>query len=134
MASTDMKRAVTPAVVRLAACATACIWLSAASPAPPPAGGGQSADAVVRGPVAGRRIALVVTGHEFAGGGGTILDELANHRARASFFLTGDFLANPRFEPLVRQLVRDGHYLGPHSDKHLLYCDWTAEKKTLVTK
>src|SRR5205823_6023371 len=36
--------------------------------------------------------------------------------------------------PLVRRVVRDGHYLGPHSDKHLLYCDWTAAKKTLVTQ
>ena len=73
-------------------------------------------------------------GHEFAEGGETILDELAKHRARASFFLTGDFLANPRFEPLVRRIVKEGHYLGPHSDKHLLYCTWDQGRKTLVAK
>jgi peptidoglycan/xylan/chitin deacetylase (PgdA/CDA1 family) len=27
-----------------------------------------------------------------------------------------------------------GHYLGPHSDKHLLYCDWTKRDSLLVSK
>jgi peptidoglycan/xylan/chitin deacetylase (PgdA/CDA1 family) len=79
-------------------------------------------------------MALVFTGHEFAEGGETILDELAKHGARASFFLTGDFLVNPRFEPLVRRIVNEGHYLGPHSDKHLLYCTWDKGRKTLVAR
>jgi peptidoglycan/xylan/chitin deacetylase (PgdA/CDA1 family) len=90
--------------------------------------------AIVRGPLAARRLALVFTGHEFAEGGETILDELARHRARATFFLTGDFLDNPRFRPLVQRIVAEGHGLGPHSDKHLLYCEWTEAKKTLVSK
>jgi endoglucanase len=118
---------VTRSVVGLAAWVAACGWLAARAGDPP-------LDAVVRGPVANRQLALVFTGHEFAEGGETILDELARHQAKASFFLTGDFLANPRFQPLVRRLVRDGHYLGPHSDKHLLYCDWGSDKKTLVTE
>ncbi len=129
-----MASAATPSVICLAACAAACVWLSAARPDPQPGAGGGPPDAVVRGPVAGRRLALVFTGHEFSEGGETILDELTRHRAKASFFLTGDFLANPQFQPLVRRIVRDGHYLGPHSDKHLLYCDWGADKRTLVTK
>ncbi len=90
--------------------------------------------AIVRGPRAERRLALVFTGHEFAEGGETILDELAKRRAKATFFLTGAFLENPRFRPLVRRIVGEGHGLGPHSDKHLLYCDWTSAKKTLVPK
>jgi peptidoglycan/xylan/chitin deacetylase (PgdA/CDA1 family) len=90
--------------------------------------------AVVRGPRAERRLALVFTGHEFAEGGETILDELSTHRAQATFFLTGDFLDNPRFRPLVRRIVAEGHGLGPHSDKHLLYCEWTAARRTLVSK
>jgi peptidoglycan/xylan/chitin deacetylase (PgdA/CDA1 family) len=76
----------------------------------------------------------VFTGHEYGEGGPTILDELAKRRGRASFFLTGDFLVNPRFRTLVKRIVAEGHYLGPHSDKHLLYCEWTAGKKTLVSK
>ena len=89
---------------------------------------------IVRGPTAGRRIALEFTGHEFAEGGAVTLDALAARGARASFFLTGDFLRTPAFAPLVRRIVAEGHYLGPHSDKHLLYCDWEARDKTLVTK
>jgi endoglucanase len=89
--------------------------------------------AIVRGPVREEAVAVVFTGHEFAEGGDAILQALAAHRARASFFLTGDFLRRGEFAPLVRRIVADGHYLGPHSDKHLLYCDWT-EKKTLVTR
>jgi len=78
--------------------------------------------------------ALAFTGHEFAEGATTILDELARRRARASFFLTGDFLRRPEFAPIVRRIVAEGHYLGPHSDKHLLYCAWESRAKTLVTR
>jgi endoglucanase len=80
-----------------------------------------------------KKIALEFTGHTFAEGGETILNELAGHHAHASFFLTGDFLTNPDFAPLVRRIIREGHYLGPHSDKHLLYCPWDGPKKTLLT-
>lgn len=104
------------------------------APLPAPAGYEVSEGAVVRGPKQGRRLALAFTGHEFAEGGQTILDELAKHKARASFFLTGDFLANPEFKPLVRRIVDEGHFLGPHSDKHLLYCAWDRSKQTLVSR
>jgi len=90
--------------------------------------------AIVRGPKGRKAIALLFTGHEFAEGGETILNELARHKARASFFLTGDFLANSGFEPLVRRIITEGHLLGPHSDKHLLYCPWTGPKTTLVSR
>ncbi len=89
---------------------------------------------IVRGPGSGKYIALVFTGHEFAEGAETILDELARHGAKASFFLTGDFLANTNFAIVARRIVKDGHYLGPHSDKHLLYCAWDGTHKTLVTR
>lgn len=89
---------------------------------------------IVRGPTHERKIALEFTGHEYAEGGETILNELARHGVRASFFLTGEFLANPEFAPLVRRIVREGHYLGPHSDRHLLYCSWDADCRLLVTR
>lgn len=88
---------------------------------------------IVRGPKSERKIALEFTGHTFAEGGETILDELAKHHAKASFFLTGDFLDNPKFEPFIRRIITEGHYLGPHSDKHLLYCSWNGTKKTLIS-
>ncbi len=30
--------------------------------------------------------------------------------------------------------MKAGHYLGAHSDKHLLYCDWSNRDSLLVTK
>jgi endoglucanase len=104
------------------------------APAPPRAAVAVIDGAIVRGPTDVRRLAIVFTGHEFAEGAETILGELANRQASASFFLTGDFLANPRFTSIVKRIVAEGHYLGPHSDKHLLYCEWDKARKTLVSK
>ena len=81
-----------------------------------------------------RRLAIVFTGHSYAEGGETILNELARHKGKGSFFFTGDFLTNAGFRPLIQRIVAEGHYLGPHSDKHVLYCPWEGPKKTLVTR
>ena len=89
---------------------------------------------ILRGSSHAREIALEFTGHEYAEGGQVILDQLARRRARASFFFTGDFLRRSEFAPLVRRIVSEGHYLGPHSDKHLLYCGWEASRPTLVSR
>ena len=89
---------------------------------------------IIRGPKNEKRIALVFTAHTFAEGRDIILRELAKHHAKASFFVTGDFLDNPKFQSLAKRIVKDGHYLGPHSDKHLLYCPWEGPKKTLVSR
>ena len=88
---------------------------------------------IVRGDVSSKRMALIFTGGSFADGGGHIREVLKKKGVRAGFFFTGDFYRTPEFQALVRGLVSDGHYLGPHSDKHLLYCDWDDRAKTLVT-
>ena len=89
---------------------------------------------IIRGPKASKRIALVFSGHEFAEGGEAILNALAQRQGRASFFLTGSFLLNPQFKSLVSQMVADGHYLGPHSDKHLRYCAGDEPQHTLISE
>lgn len=89
---------------------------------------------IIRGPKTEKRIALIFTAHTFAEGGDKVLDELAKHHAKGSFFVTGEFLDNTNFQPLARRIIKEGHYLGPHSDKHLLYCPWDGPKKTLVTR
>ena len=88
---------------------------------------------IVRGPKSVKHIAFVFTGHEYAEGGETILNELSKHQGRGSFFLTGVFLANTNHAPLVNRILNEGHYLGPHSDQHLLYCAW-EDRRTLVTE
>ncbi|MGB8191221.1 MAG: polysaccharide deacetylase family protein [Chitinophagaceae bacterium] len=74
------------------------------------------------------------TGDEFAEGGQTILNTLRQRKIKASFFFTGRFYRNPAFANIIRQLKKDGHYLGAHSDAHLLYCDWANRDSLLVTK
>ena len=90
--------------------------------------------AIIRGPVKEKRIALTFTAHEFGEGGETILDDLDRHKSKASFFLTGDFLANSNFQPVVDRMKSEGHLVGPHSDKHLLYCSWDSARKTLISR
>jgi len=89
---------------------------------------------IIRGPTDQRRIALLFAGHEYAEGGTTILNELAKHKAQASFFLTQHFLSSSDFSPLVARLYREGHCLGPHSSKDLFYCFAEEPKRTLVTR
>lgn len=88
--------------------------------------------AITRGPRDEKRLALVFTGHEYAEGAETILNALARHHAKASFFLTGTFLENTNFSRWVERMRREQHMLGPHSDRHLLYCSWDNPPKTLV--
>jgi peptidoglycan/xylan/chitin deacetylase (PgdA/CDA1 family) len=90
--------------------------------------------AVIRGNMAEKKIALVFTGHEFADGGEIIRSVLEKTKTPAGFFFTGDFYRRPAFTPLIRSLIQDGHYLGPHSDKHLLYCAWERRDELLVSK
>ena len=89
--------------------------------------------AIVRGDSTHKELALVFTGHEFAEGGHFIDSLLLKENIQASFFLTGDFYRNEKFRSLIKGLRRRGHYLGAHSDKHLLYCDWRKRDSLLVT-
>ena len=89
---------------------------------------------IIRGRTDRREMSLVFTGGDFADGGGHIRRVLSEKRVPAGFFFTGDFYRESRNAGLIRGLIADGHYLGPHSDKHLLYCDWEDRNRTLVTK
>lgn len=90
--------------------------------------------AIVRGDLSQKKIALVFTGDEYADGGNVIRSSLRMNRVKASFFLTGNFYRNPKFKSVVNNLKKDGHYLGAHSDKHLLYADWKKRDSLLVTR
>jgi peptidoglycan/xylan/chitin deacetylase (PgdA/CDA1 family) len=89
---------------------------------------------IIRADRSKKEIHLVFTGHEFADGGEIIRGILKKHSIKASFFLTGDFYRNQKFANLISSLKEHGHYLGAHSDKHLLYCSWEKRDSLLVTK
>ena len=78
--------------------------------------------AIIRGDTTQKNIALVFTGDEYADGGKHIRQVLGNQNIKASFFLTGKFYRNQDFNDIIIGLKSDGHYLGAHSDNHLLYC------------
>ena len=90
--------------------------------------------AITRGDRATRKLALVFTGDEFADGADSIARALKAQRVHASFFFTGRFYRNSQFESAIRRLKRDGHYLGAHSDTHVLYCDWSDRDKLLISR
>ncbi len=88
----------------------------------------------VRADTATKSISLVFTGDEYADGGDFIFQTLKKNKVKASFFFTGNFYANIQFSSILKKLIKNNHYLGAHSDKHLLYNDWTDRSKTLVTR
>jgi len=90
--------------------------------------------AIVRGDTATKSLTLVFTGDEFADGEAHIRKVLKKQGVKAAFFFTGNFYRNRSFRATIESLKNDGHYLGAHSDKHLLYCDWNNRDSLLVTK
>jgi peptidoglycan/xylan/chitin deacetylase (PgdA/CDA1 family) len=90
--------------------------------------------AVIRGDETAKKLALVFTGGKFGEGTATILDALHERRLKAAFFVTGDFLRQPLLARLLTRARAEGHYVGPHSDSHPLYCSWEDREKTLVTQ
>ncbi len=90
--------------------------------------------AIVRGDPAVKELALVFTGDEYADGGMHIAGVLEREGIKASFFLTGKFYRNPEFKGIIEALIKNGHYLGAHSDRHLLYCSWEDRDSLLVSQ
>jgi peptidoglycan/xylan/chitin deacetylase (PgdA/CDA1 family) len=76
-------------------------------------------------------IYLIFTGHDYYEGFEHVMKVLNQKNIKASFFLTGDFVRN--HSNLVLALKSKNHFIGAHSDKHLLYCDWKKRDSLLVS-
>lgn len=87
--------------------------------------------AIVQSDTSKKHIYLCFTGHDFDDGFNHVLTVLKNKNIKASFFLTGDFIRNHK--SLVKTIANRGHYIGAHSNKHLLYCDWVIRDSLLHT-
>jgi peptidoglycan/xylan/chitin deacetylase (PgdA/CDA1 family) len=90
--------------------------------------------AIIRMDTTKKNIYLCFTAHDFSDGFDTIISTLNKHKIKASFFLTGDFCRKKSNRNIIDKLKADKHYIGPHSDKHLLYCSWEKRDSLLVTK
>jgi len=78
-------------------------------------------------------IHLIFSADESFEGAQHILQTLEKNRIKGSFFLTGNCLREENFKPVIREIIRQGHYIGAHSDKHLLYAPWDDRQQSLVT-
>jgi len=87
--------------------------------------------AIVRSDSLSKVIYLCFTGHEYVEGFDSVLNDLDELNVQGSFFLTGDFVRN--YPIIVKRIVEAGHYVGAHSDKHLLYCDWEKRDSLLLS-
>lgn len=87
---------------------------------------------IIRTDTTKKIIHLIFSGHEFDDGAGIILESLRKQNVKVGFFFTGDFIRS--HSDLINTLKKDGHYIGPHSDKHLLYADWVKRNSLLITK
>ena len=86
--------------------------------------------AVIRSDSTQKAIYLCFTGHDHFEGFDFVLGVLEENDIQGSFFLTGDFVRDHR--ELVRDMRDAGHFVGAHSDRHLLYCDWDKRDSLLI--
>lgn len=90
--------------------------------------------ALIRKNIKEKEIYLIFSADEYGEGAEHILEVLYEKKVNASFFLTGNFLRNPVYTATVKRIIADNHFLGPHSDRHLLYMSWENRDSLLVTK
>lgn len=79
-------------------------------------------------------IYLTFTGGDYNDGRREVRRILRRKKVKANFFFTGDFYRNKENHSLINFLLRKGHYLGAHSDKHLLYAPWENRDSLLVSR
>ena len=78
-------------------------------------------------------IHLIFSADDTFEGAQPILQTLDKNSVKASFFLTGNCLREDKFHFIIREIIRKGHFVGGHSDKHLLYAPWENRQTSLVT-
>lgn len=100
----------------------------------PPADFQLDAGAIRRASPKDKKLALLFTADEHVDGAESVIKTLAEHKIPAAFFLTGKSLNASNMRDWVRQTVGAGHYVGPHSDGHLLYAPWEDREKSLVSR
>lgn len=89
--------------------------------------------AIVRLNPQDKAIHFIFTSDGNMNGAEAILKTLKKKKVKASFFVTGRHLRNPELAEITKRIIDEGHYLGGHSDRHMLYADWTPERNSRVT-
>ena len=92
----------------------------------------EDAGGIIRTDPSKKQLTLVFTAADKADGADVIRQTLKRQQIQGAFFFTGGFYKE--FPDVVKALKQDGHYLGAHSNDHLLYCAWEKRDSTLVTR
>jgi len=79
-------------------------------------------------------IYLIFSADSFGDGAEHILNTLEKRNIKGSFFLTGNYLRNKNNSDNIKRMVKGDHFIGPHSDKHLLYSTWEKRDSLLVSR
>ncbi len=90
--------------------------------------------AIRRGSPAHKQMALLFTADEHVDGAEAVFKTLTKYDLPAAFFLTGRALDKPSMRDWTRRALEAGHYVGPHSDGHLLYASWENRQQSLVSQ
>lgn len=77
-------------------------------------------------------IYLVFSADSMFEGAPVALKALDSRGILGNFFFTGNFLERPENAPVIRRIIRGGHYVGGHSHRHLLLADWDDDRTPLV--
>lgn len=89
--------------------------------------------AIVRVRPGEKVVYLCFTADENFNGAETILKTLQKQKIKGNFFLTGNCMRYAPNQDVIRRIVAEGHYVGGHSDGHVLYCDWGAGRPNLMS-
>ena len=90
--------------------------------------------AFIRGDISEKKVALIFSADEFGEGAAYIAEVLNSENQKASFFFTGNYLRVVENQDVVGELVNEGHYVGAHSDQHLLYAPWENRDSLLISQ
>lgn len=89
--------------------------------------------AIVRHDTTQQVIYLIFSADSMFEGAPTALEAMAERGIKGNFFFTGNFLERPCNGDIVRRIIGEGHYVGGHSNRHLLLADWDRQRTELVT-
>lgn len=90
-------------------------------------------DCVVRINPDKKDIYLVFTADSLFQGAETIVKTLKKKKIKGSFFFTGNALRLEEHKDMIEKIIKDGHYVGGHSDSHMLYAEWSNRDSLIVT-
>lgn len=93
-----------------------------------------AAGGLIRTDATKKQICLVFSGHDLTDGYKVISKTLKKQKVTASFFFTGDFYRKAKNTSIIKKLKKQQFYLGPHSDKNILFNSITRRDSMAIGK